>query len=103
MAFILGPLLPFGSSRPTRAVCTCNAADGALKAASVIAVAAAAGALLAGSANASVLNFSGTQPSNIGLRSERYLDSCPPTPNCVSSMANVVRWERGGMKVGRDY
>lgn len=41
--------------------------------------------------SAGLFNFSGEKPSNVGLRSERYLDSCPASPNCISSMANAVR------------
>lgn len=44
--------------------------------------------------NASLFNFRGERPSNVGLRYERYLDNCPATPNCVSSMANVVSFKR---------
>lgn len=39
---------------------------------------------------AGLFEFSGERPKNIGLRYERYLDNCPASPNCVSSMANVV-------------
>ncbi|CDF40773.1 unnamed protein product [Chondrus crispus] len=39
--------------------------------------------------SAGLFNFSGEKPSNVGLRSERYLDSCPASPNCISSMANA--------------
>lgn len=55
--------------------------------------AAVAGAVLAAApaVDASVFHFRAPRPANIGVRSERYLDNCPPTPNCVSSMANVVR------------
>lgn len=41
--------------------------------------------------SAGLFNFSGEKPSNVGLRYERYLDSCPASPNCISSMANAVR------------
>lgn len=41
--------------------------------------------------NAAIFHFRGERPKSVGLRYERYLDNCPPTPNCISSMANVVR------------
>jgi len=61
-----------------------------------LAAAIATGALLSVSmvpslANASVFNFRGERPANVGLRGgDRYLDNCPAsTSNCISSMANV--------------
>eukprot|EP00171_Calliarthron_tuberculosum_P012130 IDg12130t1 len=68
--------------------------DNYAKAASAVAVA-TAGVLLAATikttlpVEASVFNFGGERPTTIGLRSERYLSSCPTTPNCISSMDNV--------------
>lgn len=51
----------------------------------------AAGAfLLSKDANAAIFHFSGERPSNLGVQYGRYLNSCPPSPNCVSSSANVV-------------
>lgn len=42
------------------------------------------------SADAAVFHFSGPRPSNLGVQYGRYLQACPPSPNCVSSSANVV-------------
>lgn len=41
--------------------------------------------------NAALFHFRGERPKTVGLRYGRYLNNCPPTPNCISSMANVVR------------
>lgn len=51
----------------------------------------AAGAfLLTKDADAAIFHFSGERPSNLGVQYGRYLNGCPPSPNCVSSSANVV-------------
>lgn len=56
---------------------------------------AALGAILAATllhpsnVDAALFHFRAERPNNIGLRSSRYLDSCPPTPNCISSFADV--------------
>lgn len=42
------------------------------------------------SADAAIFHFSGSRPSNLGVQYGRYLQACPPSPNCVSSSANVV-------------
>lgn len=42
------------------------------------------------SADAAIFHFSGPRPSNLGVQYGRYLQACPPSPNCVSSSANVV-------------
>lgn len=60
------------------------------------AAAAAAAALIASSglgvpaADASILSFPGTRPTEIGVRSERYLGSCAAgSKNCISSLDDV--------------
>ncbi|PXF44931.1 hypothetical protein BWQ96_05295 [Gracilariopsis chorda] len=37
-------------------------------------------------AHAAIFHFSGQRPQNIGVKYGRYLQGCPATPNCISSM-----------------
>lgn len=48
-------------------------------------------AINAQAADAAIFHFSGSRPTNLGVQYGRYLQTCPSTPNCVSSSANVVR------------
>lgn len=41
-------------------------------------------------AHAAIFHFSGQRPQNIGVKYGRYLQGCPATPNCISSMEDPV-------------
>lgn len=60
------------------------------KTAAVLAAAAAVLLTPVTDVHAAVFHFRAPRPSNIGLRYERYFDTCPPSPNCISSMGDVV-------------
>ena len=45
-------------------------------------------------ADAAIFHIRGERPETLGVRYGRYLDNCPPTPNCISSSANVVRFPK---------
>ncbi len=83
------------SARKTRPVCSVPNPTLSSTAAKILRPTIAVGALLAvtllnpSDVDASLFHFRGERPNNIGLRSSRYLDSCPPTPNCISSFADV--------------
>lgn len=51
-------------------------------------------------AEASVFNFGGERPSNLGVRYGRYLDICPKSPNCISSSADVVSFSQDRILLG---
>lgn len=45
-------------------------------------------------ADAAIFHFSGQRPQNIGVKYGRYLQGCPATPNCISSMEDPVCFPR---------
>lgn len=99
MAFIGGAALPTSSLRKRsglKKACSLMAVDP--QTAKAAAAAAAAAAVLGASiavANparaAPLFHFRGEKPASVGLVSERYLQACPPTPNCIGSMGDAVR------------
>ncbi len=96
MAFI-GSALPsqtlLHEGMSNKCICTAAHTTGVKAAAAAAAAAAVLVASVGGAqpAEAALFHFRGERPTTIGLRSERYLALCPATPNCISSMGDVVR------------